>query len=341
MTKEKLQISFFIGLLLVTATVVFLIFIPYFGVMIIATVLAIIFQPLYGKILTFTHDKEWLASLITIMIIILIVLIPLSFLGILIWQESTQFYTELISNNDQNNIFAGFSSYFDAKLKIISPEISIDTKQLVSQTVSWVFKNIGTIFSGAAQFVFGFFLIVITLFYLLKDGKKIIRSVTRLSPLNDTYDAMLIKKFTAVIHSVIIGTLTVAIIQGFLVTIGFYFFGVPHGLLWGLVAAIGALIPFIGTTIVLAPAIAYLFLTGNAIAGVGLLAWGTTIVGLIDNFLAPKLMARGTQIHPLLILFSVLGGIALLGPIGFLAGPLILSLLFSLLEMYQSQLLSQ
>ena len=341
MTREKLQMSFFIGLLLTTATIAFLIFLPYFDILVVAAVLAIIFDPLYIKILTLSRKKEWLASLFTIFIIVLIVLIPLSLLGVLVWQEAAQFYGEFTQNNGQDGILIQFGEYLNAKLAMISPALSFNnTEQIIRQTASWILENTGAIFSGVAQFVFGLFLTIITVFYLLKDSSRISHAVTRLSPLSDEHDAVLIKRFTTTVHSVVVGTLTVALIQGLLVAIGFSIFGVPRGLLWGAVAAIAALVPFIGTTIVVAPAVVYLFITGNIPAGIGLLIWGATAVGMIDNFLAPKLIERGIKIHPLLILFSVLGGLAFFGPIGFLAGPLILSLLFALLEMYQTQFIS-
>ena len=99
-------------------------------------------------------------------------------------------------------------------------------------------------------------------------------------------------------------------------------------------AAIAALIPSVGTALVFVPAIILLFISGQIFAAFGLLLWGALAVGLIDNFLGPKLIGRGMHLHPLLVLFSVLGGIVFFGPIGFVLGPIILSLLFALLDIY-------
>ena len=125
-----------------------------------------------------------------------------------------------------------------------------------------------------------------------------------------------------------------ALIQGILTAVGFALFGVPNPTLWGSVAAIAALVPSVGTALVLFPAILFLYWSGAALSALGLLLWGATAVGLIDNFLGPKLAGRGMRLHPFLILLSILGGIALFGPIGFLLGPLVLSMLFVLLEIY-------
>ena len=99
---------------------------------------------------------------------------------------------------------------------------------------------------------------------------------------------------------------------------------------------LASLIPNVGTALVLVPSVAFLYFTGHTGASVGLAIWGAIGVGFIDNLLGPHLIERGIKIHPLLILLSVIGGITLLGPIGFVAGPVILSLLFTLLEIYPS-----
>ena len=125
-----------------------------------------------------------------------------------------------------------------------------------------------------------------------------------------------------------------ALIQGILTAVGFTFFGIPNATLWGSVAAITALIPGIGTALVLLPAILYLYFSGETLFAVGLLLWGMTAVGLVDNFLGPKLASYGMRLHPFLILLSVFGGVGFFGPLGFLLGPLVLSLLFALIEIY-------
>ena len=136
------------------------------------------------------------------------------------------------------------------------------------------------------------------------------------------------------IGSVVKGNFTIAFIQGFLTTIGFTIFAVPNAILWGTAAAIASLIPSVGTSLVFAPAVILLFINGEVFSSVGLLLWGALAVGLIDNFLGPKFIGRGMKLHPLLILFSVFGGLALFGLIGFILGPIILSLLFALLHIY-------
>ena len=130
----------------------------------------------------------------------------------------------------------------------------------------------------------------------------------------------------------------VALIQGCLTGVGLWLFGFENTFIWGVLAAFGALIPSVGTTLVLVPAVLYLFFTGDTVAALGLIAWGVVAVGTIDNILGPYLMGRGNSIHPLLVLLSVLGGISVFGFIGFLLGPIVVSLFLVLLELYSSHI---
>jgi predicted PurR-regulated permease PerM len=123
--------------------------------------------------------------------------------------------------------------------------------------------------------------------------------------------------------------------QGILEGIGLFVFGVPNPVLLGTITVIGALVPMLGTVIVTVPATIYLIATGHIVAATGFLLWGLLIVGLVDNFVRPKVLERETKLHPLLLLLSVLGGINFFGALGFILGPILLSLLFTLLEMYK------
>ena len=101
------------------------------------------------------------------------------------------------------------------------------------------------------------------------------------------------------------------------------------------------MIPGIGTTIVTVPAIVYLFFTGQMFSAIGLLVWSVLIVGLVDNFIGPYLISRGNNLHPFIILISVLGGISLMGPIGFVIGPVIVTLFVVLLEIYNQYIVKE
>ncbi len=206
----------------------------------------------------------------------------------------------------------------------------------IQNFLEWSFANLDTIFSSVTKLAFQIFIMLFALFYLLRDGSKLKKALISLSPLLDTYDEKIILKVKQAIRSVVAGSLMVSVIQGIMTGVGFLIFGVPNPALWGSFAVVAALIPAFGTSLVLGPGIIYLFLESTQLHAFGLLAWGALAVGLIDNYLSPILMNRGIQIHPFIILLSVMGGLAFFGPIGFIAGPLIVALLAALFEIYKA-----
>ena len=159
----------------------------------------------------------------------------------------------------------------------------------------------------------------------------------KLSPLSSEADEKIMAKLTQTINGVVKGYLLIAFIQGTLMGIGLAIFHIPNPAIWAVVAGIASIIPPLGTAVVSVPAILFLFLTGNVGMAIGLLVWAVFVVGAGDNLLNPYIVGHKINIPPFLILFSVLGGIALLGPVGILIGPLTVALLYTLTDIYQSE----
>lgn len=339
MDKEKLQTFFFLSLLLGISALVVSVLLPYLIVIIVSGTLAVILHPLYRRILRAIPSSESISSLITVLIALLIIFIPLFMFGAAVATQAGELYLSIADGAKNIDFVNQAVLLVQEKIQLFAPQTTFDFDESLKQLLGWILGKVGVIFSEITNFIFSFVLSMLALYYFLKDGKKFEKILITLSPLKDTDDKDIFEKINKAIHSVIWGTIVVALVQGILVTAGFYIFGVPNGALWGAFAAIAALIPFVGTTIVILPAVAYLFIIGNSLAATGLIVWGATAVGLIDNILTPKLIARGTRMHPLLILFSVLGGLSMFGPSGFLIGPLLLSLFFALLDIYRKQLI--
>ncbi len=335
-SHQKSELYFLLILLAGIFVLALFVFKPFFYALILAIVFAIVFEPLHKKIFTMTRDRKSLAALIATVLVLIVVIVPLAFLGIQIFQEATQLYSSLVENGGATDLSRGVGDTIQS-LKRFLPvpiEFSLDVNQYLKQGLSWLLQHLGPLFANVAKAIVGVFIFLVALYYLFKDGYKLKATVIALSPLQDIHDETIFNKLALAINSVIRGNLAVALIQGILTAVGFAIFGVPNAVLWGSVAAITALIPGIGTALVLFPAILYLFFSGETLSAVGLLVWGMTAVGLVDNFLGPKLVERGMRLHPFLILLSILGGIGFFGPLGFLLGPLVLSLLFALLEIY-------
>ncbi len=338
MNNRKPQFYYLLALLLGTILLGFFIFRPFLYAIIIAMVFTVVFQPVHKKVLRITRERKGAAALITAVIIIILILVPVILLGIQIFHEAKQLYTSVTDGGGKDNILNAVGKLIIYVQRFIPAqmEFSADFNQYLKQGLGWLLGNLGSVFSNFARILLNFFIFLIALYYLLKDGERLKKTIVGLSPLSDTDDEKIFNIIESAINSVIKGNLTVAVIQGALTSAGFAVFGIPNAVLWGSVTAIAALIPGVGTSLVLIPAILFLFLSGKFLSGFGLLAWGAGAVGLVDNFLGPKLVGRGMQMHPFIILLSVLGGIGFFGPIGFLLGPLAISLLFAFLEIISS-----
>lgn len=335
---NKLQLSFFYILTLAVAAIAFFIFLPYFKVLFLAIFFAVIFYPMHRHIMK-TFGSGNMAALISVAIIILLILLPLIGLGFLMIQEAQGTYTYLSSPEGQIKLMNTAGQIQSIVDRFVPgqwvPAATIEgLETYMNQFYGWIADHFQGFFSGAFKLLADLFILVFALFFFLRDGQKFRDVLITLSPLSDRYDQNILDKMENSVNSVIKGSLFIAIAQGVLSGIGFLVFGVPAPVLWGSVATVAALVPSVGTALIIIPAAIFLFATVGTWQAVGLLIWGLIIVGLVDNVLRPVLLERGIKVHPFLILVSVVGGIGLFGPLGFLLGPIVLSLLFALIELY-------
>ena len=332
MNNQKLQNYFFLFLLLSTTILIFFVFYPFIGVLALAAILALALQPTYEKI-KYLVKVEWLSSLIVIILLAIFIVIPLTLLGWQIFKDAQSLYTEAITNKivyvDKVNTF------LEGPLKRLIPDFSINLSLYVQKLLNWFVGNIGPLVSSTTQVLFDILLVIIALFFFLKDNIKIRKLLLEISPLEDKYDNLILEKLDGAVNSVIKGSLLIAAMQGVLAGIGFWIFGIPSPAFWGTVGVIAALVPGIGTSLVILPAIAYLFVNGSYLAAFGLFIWGTIMVGSLDNVLRTIIYKRGVSAHPIFILFAVFGGLSLFGPMGLIFGPIVLSFYLTLLEIYK------
>lgn len=333
MQTKIIERYFFFSLLLATIFFTFLIFSPFWIIIILSISFSIILHPLYNM-LNNKKFPNWLSSLICVLLFSIILIGPILGIGALVFKQSQEIYFSFVKEGNMGI----FIDSIDKSINNILPEgITFNTKEKVFDFVLFLSDNIAKIFSSTLSLFFSFFLMLLAIFYFLKDGQKWKKSLIILSPLSDRDDQKIIEKLSNSVEAVMKGYLLIAIMQGVLLGFGLWVFNVPNFALWGLVASIASLIPMIGTAFVSVPAIIFLFITGNTLYAFGLLIWAITVVGTVDNFLNPLIIGRKINLPPLLVLFSVLGGITILGPVGILIGPLTLSLLYTLISIYKNE----
>lgn len=331
MQTKTLERYFFFGILLVTFIFSFLIFRPFWTVLVLGISFSVVLYPLY-EWLSSRKVPSALASLLVVLVFTALLLGPIFGIGALIFDQSKNVY-HLFA--DQNNSFPILDSINTTVNDFLPKGISINVHEKAAEFVSYLSSNIATIFSTTVSAFFSLLLMLLIIFYFLKDGSEWRKTLVLLSPLSDNEDKKIIDRLSDAINSVVMGSLLIATIQGILMGIGLWLVGIPNPALWGLVAAITSLIPTIGTSLVSLPAIFFLLFNGATTAALGLLIWAGVVVGLVDNFLSPQIISSKTNMSPLFILFSVMGGISLVGPAGILVGPLAISLLYTLISIYR------
>jgi predicted PurR-regulated permease PerM len=337
MTQSNFRIAFLLGLLLLVLWLTAKLFLPYIVTLSLAGTMAVVMHPLYARVLPRVWNKEWLASIVVVVLTMVLFLLPLTIVGIQVATQAAELYTELTSGDSTigQGILLGIDQWIDS----VVPGTSVDASQYVQQAVGFLAGSLGAIFAGTFATILQLIIGIFAFYYMLKDGHRFADQLVSFSPMPDREDRSILERLRLAIDSVMKGSVIVAVVQGIVTGIGLTIFGVEHAILLGTIAALGALVPTLGTIIVFLPVVAILVLQERYFGAVGLTLWGLLAVGFIDNLLNPFLIGRGTSLHPFFVLFSVLGGIALFGIAGFVLGPLIVSLLFALLDVYRNDIL--
>jgi len=335
MITSSIEKIFFFALLAIVTIIMVAIFFPFITVLILASSFAVVLHPIYlwlnNKV---TYGISWLSSFLTVTIFIIAICVPLFFIGGAVFDQTKTAYNSIVVMSNKNRSFDSLSSSIN---KALPKGIKVDVGAKVSELVSGVSNNVTGFFASTIKIIAMFMLLILAIFYLLKDGKEWRKSFTLICPLSEETINEIFTKLGISINQIIKGTFLIAIIQGVLAGIGFAVFGVPNAILWGVAAGIASFIPTIGTSIVSIPAILFLFATGMTSYAFGLLIWSVALVGMIDNLLGPFILSKNTQMPSMFILFSILGGVSLMGPVGILIGPLVLSLMYTLISIYRKQ----
>jgi predicted PurR-regulated permease PerM len=347
MELKNYNVYFFFVILIGVTILAWFVLQPFAIPFLIAAILAHLFYFLYEAILKVFKSGTF-SSLLTCLIIALVVIIPVVFISALVVNEIQSMLMQIsiqpsqggnlimstivkIQKNLSETIFFIPSDFMDKNLLLSS-------LRLISQNALTIF---GSIYANVAHFFFVTFIMFFSLFYLFIDGKKLIRKVMQLSPIKNSYENLLLERFNSITRATIKGTTLVAIVQGLIGGILFFFTDVPAPVLLGMIMVLTSVIPAVGSGLVWAPVGIAMILAGQINQGIIILLVGALIISMIDNFIKPALVGRDTQMHPLLILFATLGGITFFGIIGFIIGPIILSLFIALWDIYQIEFKKQ
>jgi len=301
-------------------------------VIFLASIFVFFTKNIYDKLVSKLKNKQ-LSSFIVITLILTLILIPLYFLLVSLLNQ-----TYIALNNGVNILDKiNFNSCHFLYCKQIENNIGfidLSIDKILTSTILFVKNSYSFIFNSISSILLNLFIFLLAFYYLLMDGNKFLSYIKKIIPMKTEYKTSLFLRFRDISEAIFLNTILIALIQGFLLGIGFYIFNIQSPILWGVIASFFALIPIIGTGFIWIPAVIYLFLIGNYIPAILFLLYGLFIISLSDNLLAPLLLKKKIHVHPFLILITILGGLQIWGFFGIFIGPILVALLLSIIQLY-------
>ncbi len=320
-------------LLLVVITLAFAwVLQPFYGAILWAIVVAVLFAPVYRRLLARMGDRRSLAAAVTLLIVIAIVILPLTMVATSLIQEATGLVTKIQSGEyNFGNYLQQILDALPAWAKGLIERFNLtDFSALREQLKEGLLKG-GQILAPQAltigmntfEFVIRSGIMLYLLFFLLRDGRALAERIKEAIPLHTHQKSALFARFADVVRATVKGGIVVAIVQGALGGVAFWFLGIHAALLWAVLMAFLSLVPAVGAALVWLPVAIYFLATGAIWQGIGLILYGVLVIGLVDNVLRPMLVGKETKLPDYVVLISTLGGIEVFGLNGFVIGPLI------------------
>jgi len=335
MNSPQLQRGVFFALLAIVTVAFIWILMPFFGAVLWGVALAILFTPLYRWLLRKFPRRKNTAALSTLAICLVIVILPLAMIGVSLVQQV------LVVAQDIRTGQINFAAYFQQILGALPRWVMnilerFDLTNMASlesritagaaQGSQIVAGQALTIGQNTFDFFVSFFVMLYLLYFLLRDGPALSKTVRDALPLAKPHTHYLLNKFTTVIRATIKGNVAVAAAQGIIGGVTFSLMGLQGSLLWGALMAFLSLLPAVGAALIWGPVAIYFLAVGAIGKGLGLIFVGVFVIGLVDNILRPLLVGKDTQMPDYIVLMSTIGGMALFGINGFVIGPVIAAL---------------
>ena len=343
-SSPNIILWFFLALFLISCFLIGKLFWPFLSVIVLAAVVTGVFQPVFLYLNRKMNPS--LASLATCTIIFILLFVPIVFFVGIISTEAYDLYLmgkgAVLSNNVQD--FLKESTILDRTNQVLAKYgLEFSGEQLqsgisqIGRTVGFfLYNQASSIASNVFNFLIYFFFMLLITYYLLVDGKGLISFIFDLSPLPKEQDEKLLQKFKDIATAILIGNGLGGLIQGVLGGVVFSLFGFSSPFLWGVIMALLAFLPIVGIGVVFIPAGIYLIFVGRLGAGVFFVIFYVILSGCIEYIFKPKLVGNRVQMHTLLVVLSIIGGLKLFGILGIIYGPLVVTAFLTLTDIYHA-----
>jgi predicted PurR-regulated permease PerM len=338
LTRERILVFVLVAASALVGWLCWLMVEPFVPAVTWAVVLAVIAHPLHERILARMPGWPNFAAFLALVAVTVVIALPSA------WLVREVVRDAIASADSVRGLFDGerwkqtihqfpqlapLHAWFDQQ---------IDSGAQAARASEGVTGNVQSAIRAVVELAVTVMVTFFLLFFFLRDKWRILAATERLVPLADVETAQVVHKVRDMIGAVVYGTLVVAIVQGFLGGLMFWWLSLPGPLLWGAMMALVAVLPFLGAAIVWLPAVAFLLLDGHWEKALILFLWGSIVIGLIDNFLYPLLMKDRLQMHTVPVFIAAMGGLFVFGTTGIVLGPLILAVAIALLDIWRRRM---
>ena len=341
--SATLENAAFLLLLVAITLAFFTILLPFFGAVFWGAIFALMFKPLFVRLLQRMPRRRTVAALLTMGIILVLVILPLTLISVSLAREANTVY-EMVKSGEFSisgylqQIYDVLPSWVSNILNHFGLDNFEGLQQKLTEGLTKGSQFIATqalsIGQNTFDFFVSFFVMMYLLFFLLRDGSALAKKIHNAIPLNSEIKLNLSQKFTTVVRATVRGNIVIAALQGLLGGLILWFLGIHAPVLWGTLMAFLSLLPAVGAALVWAPVALYFLVTGSVVKGVVLIAFGVLVIGLVDNLMRPMLVGKDTQMPDYLVLISTLGGMALFGLNGFVIGPVIAAMFMAVWDIF-------
>ena len=341
--SSALEDKSFLLVLLLVSLAFFWVLWPFYGAVFWGAIFALMFSPLHLRLLRKMPEKRTLAALLTVSVILVLVILPVGFVSALLAQEAGSVYQRVQSG--ELSVGRYFQEIYSAlpmwvtgildrsglnNLSVIQDRVA-DSLTKGSQFIATQALNIG---QNAFDFFVSFFIMLYLMFFFLRDGAALSKRIKEAIPLESDIKRNIFSKFTTVIRATVKGNIAVAMLQGILGGLIFWFLGIHASVLWGTLMAFLSLLPAVGAALVWIPVAIYFLATGAVWQGILLIAFGVLVIGLVDNILRPVLVGKDTKMPDYVVLVSTIGGMSLFGLNGFVIGPVVAAMFMAAWDIF-------
>jgi predicted PurR-regulated permease PerM len=313
---------------------------PIWQPLLFAAVLAAVVWPAHDWLSARLGGRRNLAAGIVSLGVVALLLTPLTLIGIIAVRQAIEAIAWIrgaLEEGGVHEIIRPLPDNVERFLRPVLDRLPLDLRALAARSTEagrWAALQLQSALTTVSTFAFDLVMMLIALFFLLADGRRLVDWLRGVSPLGPARTQELLGEFRLVSRAVIGSNFLTGVAQATAATIGYYLARVPQPLFFGLLTLLASFIPSVGTAIVSLPLAALLLLLGHPIAALFLVGWSILIVGTLDNLLRPLLIRGDMNVHGALVFFVIIGGIGLLGLAGLVVGPLALGLFLALMRFY-------